>query len=186
LAILRQDEEERVAAFEREVAQLRQKIRALEELLSPTNDEGRGTDSGPRLLPAAGDWSVRWDRRKLDAMSEQQWARALDGLTYMEALRLIARLNDGVVRPTDAKRIFVETKKVKGNPKNTLSHLYHLLREADEFEKIAPGTYRLRGKPDQVLGNQVQEDQDQKDSAPAEFDIHSFLAIHPNWSPDQK
>jgi hypothetical protein len=180
LAILRQDEQERVAAFEREVAQLRQKIRALEELLSPTNDEARRDDSDSRRLPEVGHSSDQWDRRMLNATSGQRWAKMLDGLTHMDALLLLAEQNEGVVRPAEAKRIFVEAKKVKGNPKNTLSHLYHLLRESDQFEKIAPGTYRLRSKPDQV-----QEDQDQKDSERAEFNIQSFLAVHPNWSSDQ-
>ena len=73
----------------------------------------------------------------------ESWAKKLHGLKQIEALRVIARENGGTIRTADAKRIFLEAGLAKGAPKHVAPHIYHMLQAAEDFERVAPGTFQM-------------------------------------------
>jgi hypothetical protein len=75
--------------------------------------------------------------------STGSWVKRLHGVKQIDALRLIARENGGTIRTADAKRIFLEAGLAKGAPKHVAPHIYHMLQAADDFERTAPGTFRM-------------------------------------------
>ncbi|MGH2561635.1 MAG: hypothetical protein ACRDJH_21415, partial [Thermomicrobiales bacterium] len=76
-------------------------------------------------------------------LNEGRWARRLHGLTQYEALVRIAEDNDGILRTTDARDIFLRARIARGKPRNINGHIHHMLSRSDEFEKVAPGVFRL-------------------------------------------
>jgi len=71
--------------------------------------------------------------------------QALRGLKHFQALVKLAEMkSDHTVRPTDAAHIFKNIGLSKGSTKNMVPHLYRMLRESPRFEKVAPGTFRLK------------------------------------------
>ena len=76
-------------------------------------------------------------------VSTNGWAQKLHGKTQAEALVEIARENDGILRVTDAKRIFIGTGISKGKPKYLSGHIYHTLERSERWERVAPGTFKL-------------------------------------------
>jgi len=46
----------------------------------------------------------------------------LRGMNQLTALKTIARNNNGLVRPTDAKKLLIEAKLITGDPKNAGPH----------------------------------------------------------------
>jgi hypothetical protein len=66
----------------------------------------------------------------------------LQGRTHIDALRHIASRSGGRLKVTDAKRLMSEAGLIR-NPKNALSMLYTIISRSGEFERIAPGEYRL-------------------------------------------
>jgi len=66
----------------------------------------------------------------------------LKGRTHIDALKHIASRSGGRLKVTDAKRLMSEAGMIR-NPKNALSMLYTIISRSNEFEKIAPGEYRL-------------------------------------------
>jgi hypothetical protein len=88
---------------------------------------------------------VDTSHRAVAKSSTNGWASALHGLTHFQALvKLAVMSGDQTVRPTDAAKIFQKTGLTKGTPKNMGPHLYKLLRESPQFEKVSPGTFRLK------------------------------------------
>lgn len=71
--------------------------------------------------------------------------------TQMEALRFIARHNEGKVNYAQARDILVEARMTKGKSRNVASHLYNLMAESDEWKKVSPGTFRLKSGQTVVL-----------------------------------
>ena len=74
----------------------------------------------------------------------------LQGRTHIDALKHIASRGGGNFRVTDAKRLMSEAGLIR-NPKNALSMLYTIIGRSGEFEKIAPGEYRLTSPIQQSL-----------------------------------
>lgn len=72
-----------------------------------------------------------------------RWPTRLRGLTQTEALVYIAENNNGMLRVTDARDIFVEARLARGKPRNVPGHIHHLLRNSDRFEYVEPGVFRL-------------------------------------------
>lgn len=66
------------------------------------------------------------------------------GMTQFQALKKMAQENKGYVRPTDAIPALRDAGLIKGKQKNAMPHLYNQLEKSDEFERIAPGTFRLK------------------------------------------
>lgn len=66
----------------------------------------------------------------------------LKNRTHLDALRHIALRSGGSLKVTDAKRLMSEAGLIR-NPKNALSMLYTIISRSGEFERIAPGEYRL-------------------------------------------
>jgi hypothetical protein len=77
------------------------------------------------------------------ASSTNGWAQKLRGLTQVQALVRMAQENDGIVSVRDARRVFMATGLARGKPKNVGPHLYHVLRNAEQFQRVAPGTFKL-------------------------------------------
>jgi len=81
------------------------------------------------------------------AVQRSTWARKLQGLKQYEALRRIAEENEGhIVNASEARDILIAAGLVHGKPRNAGSHLYNLLKDSEEFEKVSPGNFRLRSK----------------------------------------
>ena len=68
----------------------------------------------------------------------------LKGKKQLDAMRLIASKNMGILKVTDAKRLMLEAGLIR-NPKNAASILYTLISRSGEFEKVEPGEYKLIG-----------------------------------------
>jgi len=135
---LRTDYELRLAALGKriEAVQTTLELFAEEEALAPHGAQvplDLGTNGH------AGEQHVRSPQ----PMSTTAWAQELQGLTQIEALVRIAERNGGVLNVADARRILIATGLTKGKTKNVASHLYHMLREAKQFEKGDVGAYRL-------------------------------------------
>lgn len=67
----------------------------------------------------------------------------IKGLTHMEALAKIAKANNGCVRPSDVKKLFLDAGLVKGNPRHLVPHLFTIIKNSGKYEKVAPGTFKL-------------------------------------------
>ena len=134
------------ASLKAQLATLADKISALETTLQVAQELPSATKvvaerpivtERPIVVEAPGK-----DARPLNTPSAG-WARFLRGIRQIDALRAIASANDGVVRTADAKRIFLEAGLAKGAPKHVGPHIYHMLLNAEDFERIEPGTFRL-------------------------------------------
>ena len=70
--------------------------------------------------------------------------------TQREALREIAKRNEGVVRAKDAAPLILEAGLSKGKLTSVVSTTHNLLNNGDEWEYIEPGTFKL---VDLIAGN---------------------------------
>ena len=66
-----------------------------------------------------------------------------NGGTQMEALKFIARHNNGHVRYTEAKDILIAAGMTSGKARNVAAHLYNLMASSDKWERVSPGVFRL-------------------------------------------
>lgn len=64
-------------------------------------------------------------------------------LTNHDILVQMAKANGGVVRVSEAKTALLASGRITGKPQNAYGHLRHLLDDSEDFEQIAPGTFRL-------------------------------------------
>ncbi len=130
-----------------ELATLTDRISAIEAALHVVHDLSRtDTDTEPTALSTTPttlpDTMIAHGKGVgLTALSES-WAKKLYGLKQIEALRVIAQENGGTIRTADAKRIFLEAGLAKGTPKHVAPHIYHMLQAAEDFERVAPGTFQ--------------------------------------------
>ncbi len=86
------------------------------------------------------------ESRKLDGIEpEQALIEAIKGKTHREALAIIAKANDGLVKSAEAKRLFLAAGLAKGKVKNLGPHLWQLLNASQEFQRIDAGVFRLIG-----------------------------------------
>lgn len=149
LHLLQSEYDGRQTAYEREIAPLRQRIRAIEVALSPSPpigiDDSRHTERALSLSPER---AVL--RPIASPTSPRDVARKIRGLTQPEALIRIAQEQGGVLQTALAKAILLDAGLIRGNPKNALGHVFQLLKNPDRFEKfgyrfekIKPGEYRL-------------------------------------------
>ena len=53
-------------------------------------------------------------------------------------------MNNGVIKCSEAAKYFRDAKIGNAKAKNVISHIWHLLDKDDAYEKIEPGTFRLR------------------------------------------
>lgn len=133
---LRQEFESRLAEIEDKCVAIQKTL----DLLSQESDTPDAEPQEPALPPPV----------PLDHL-----ARQLRGLTQVDALRQIAVWNGGIVRTRDARRLFVSAGLTKGKLKNLPSHIYHILLASEEFERVAPGAFRLKSAVDAL--DQVRE-----------------------------
>jgi hypothetical protein len=129
LAELRAQEEAIMKEVEDRLVYVRNRIAATETVLEMLT--GNSGQDEARSLPT----------------TTNGWAQKLKGLTQVQALVRMAQENEGVVRVRDARRIFMATGLAKGKPKYVGPHLYHILKDAEQFERVAPGTFKLVQEP---------------------------------------
>lgn len=67
----------------------------------------------------------------------------LTGLTQKDALVAMAEAQDGTVKVSEAKRIFILARLAHGKPKYIGPHIHAILTTDERFEWIAPGTFKL-------------------------------------------
>jgi hypothetical protein len=67
----------------------------------------------------------------------------LAGMSQTQGLVAIARANNGVIKAQEAKRILIEAGRMT-KTKNSTSAIHTLINRSGRFERIAPGTYRLK------------------------------------------
>lgn len=174
LNLLRAEEETRVTEFERAMAQLRRRIKAVEAALVASATDG---DQVP--LPDFG--TLAPSQRGVPAPSvstPETWAAKLRGLSQPEALIQIAEERGGILRTVEAKPILIDAGLVKGKPENVYGHIFQLLKEADRFEKfgfrfekIGPGTYRLLPAASVATTPSEQEPDDAPVGEPFDFEV---------------
>ncbi len=136
------------AACQEQLASLREKIAYVQGTLTILNEE---SSTAPAQLtgivqvypqgPVTAIGQV--EENKPPALRPEVWRRRLEGLTQYQVLVTLAQGSDGMVRSADATHLLFALGKAKGNKRNTNKHLYHLLESSEEFERIAPGTFRL-------------------------------------------
>lgn len=66
--------------------------------------------------------------------------------TQSEALKYIARHTDGTVCYNDARDLIIAAKMTHGKAQNVASHIYKIMANSDEWERVAPGVFRLVNK----------------------------------------
>lgn len=66
-----------------------------------------------------------------------------DCRTQREALVALALHNGGVVRARDAAQIIYDAGMARGKLTSAIATVHNLLNNSDEWERIAPGTFRL-------------------------------------------
>lgn len=150
LHILQSEYGARKAAFERDIAPLRQRIKGIEMAMAPSLPQGEDVLPAEGVPPLLREREVTQPTVVLTPPSTRELVRQVRGLTHSEALIVIAQANGGMLLTAPAKAIMLEAGLVKGNPKNALGHIFQLLRESSRFEKhgywfqkIRPGEYRL-------------------------------------------
>ena len=67
---------------------------------------------------------------------------SLRGMTQIEALKKLAEHSGGEFRTIDAKRIFLQAGLIKSQ-KNANNILYSVIHRSGQFERTAPGVYRV-------------------------------------------
>jgi hypothetical protein len=157
LDLLRQEETQRVETFNRELAELRQKIAAIEAVIAPAANKPQlallpiTATSFPRSAQVAvGTPEPMMVPRSTPTADTARLARLVKGRPQTEALIAIAEANDGILRTAEAKQILMQAGLIHGNPKNASSHLFALLRNQERwskyecwFQRISPGVFKL-------------------------------------------
>ncbi len=148
LTLYRQEEIERVNAFNREMTELRDRIAGIEKMIGPLRTTSYG-ERAPARSPEATVALARVNSHD-EFVVPQELISQLTGLSQPEALVRIAQGNNGILRTVEAKQILLKAGLITGNPKNAISHMFQLLKDADrfgkigfEFEKIGPGAFQL-------------------------------------------
>jgi hypothetical protein len=152
LVLLRDEETQRVEEFNRQIAELRQRIKILEDILSPPprqytlreiTQPMASVSAPPRSILAP-------DPIRNPEQMIADLAKAVRGKSQLEALIEIARRNGGILRTAEVKPILLKAGLIKGNPKNASGHVFGLLRDDDRlgrfgvrFEKLSPGVYKM-------------------------------------------
>jgi len=139
-----------------ELATVRQKIRAIDEIMGSPPGAGAGgpgpclpgqaarVELAPQPVAAGRD---RAPQAELDRSELEAWAEKLKGLTHPQALVRIAQESGGTVRSADATRILVGIGHIKGRRSNASGHMHRLLRQSDRFVQTGVGTFRLVDAP---------------------------------------
>lgn len=81
--------------------------------------------------------------RRTHSLAEPIDSRGLKGKTQIEALEIIAKKDDGLLRANEAKRLLLEAGLIR-TPKNAASIVYTLIKRSDKFDWVSKGVYRLR------------------------------------------
>jgi hypothetical protein len=66
-------------------------------------------------------------------------------LTQVQALVVIAKHNDGIVRAQEAKRLLIKAG-VMRETKNSTNIIHAVILRSEKFERVRPGEYRLKEK----------------------------------------
>ena len=128
-------------ASETTVLDILSRIRAeqaeLQEKMTRTDEDVRALERTLEL--------IRSLKEQTPAPREPHLATEYAGMSQEQAVEHLARLQDGVVTVTQAKRMLVET----GLTKSTKAYQVasNRITRKGRFDWIAPGTYRLKEQP---------------------------------------
>ncbi len=132
---LRTQEAELRAQYEGRLAELRGQVAAVQttiDLLGHAQSAGESRRSeAPPPVPT------------------NNWGKKLAGLKQLDALKVIAQENGGILRITEVRPIFISHGLSKGDPRHVYGHIYHILSDSDEFEFMGKGTGSFRLKDEQ-------------------------------------
>ena len=67
-------------------------------------------------------------------------------LTQVQALVVVAKHNDGIVRAQEAKRLLIKAG-VMRQTKNSTNIIHAVILRSEKFERVRPGEYRLKDIP---------------------------------------
>lgn len=118
---------------------------------SPTRKELRGMIAGWRAEIAELERKIAVCTEALRLYDETPETRVVtnpgiaiisDCRTQREALVALAKHNGGVVRARDAAQIIYDAGMARGKLTSAISTVHNLLNNSDEWERIAPGTFR--------------------------------------------
>jgi len=118
-----------VASIQTEIAQMDEKISAIQTTL-------RLYEESNEAVSATSESLVSISKLRVNANTQK------------EALAYIANQSNGVVHYGDARNLLIAAGLAKGKSRNVASHLYRMMQESGEWEWFAPGTFRyLKYKP---------------------------------------
>ena len=151
---LRAEEDALRSEYEARLAAIAKKVEAVQTTLELFSDESAQSSAGGAKANDVDEGTLQLDLgtngTRVDALAKSArtlsttaWAQELHGLTQMEALIRIAEKNGGLLRASEARRIFIAAGIAKGNTKNVGPHVYHMLSDAKQFQRVNPGRYRL-------------------------------------------
>lgn len=69
----------------------------------------------------------------------------LHGLTQVQALVVIAKSNDGIIRAQEAKRLLIKAG-IMRETKNSTNIIHAVIIRSDKFERVGTGVYRLKAR----------------------------------------
>ena len=98
-------------------------VQRIHESCRPTDDDALRTDTTPSLI------------EQVQAQPNQK-----------EAMLVIARQNNGLVKVKEAAPLMVKAGQVTGNPKHAYGHMYELVDEDERYEKVGPAKYQLKAE----------------------------------------
>lgn len=87
-------------------------------------------------------------------------------LTQVQALVVIAKHNEGIVRAQEAKRLLIKAG-VMRQTKNSTNIIHAVILRSEKFERVRPGEYRLKSE------NQTQNKETVRAVARLPFDVQA-------------
>ena len=87
--------------------------------------------------------SLQGDSRKVEVPANDFPVGKLRKLTQVQALIVIAKHNNGIVRAQEAKRLLIKAG-VMRETKNSTNIIHAVILRSEKFERVRPGEYRLK------------------------------------------
>jgi hypothetical protein len=92
--------------------------------------------------------------KKLESAADDFPIGQLRKLTQVQALVVIAKHNNGIVRAQEAKRLLIRAG-VMRETKNSTNIIHAVIIRSEKFERVRPGEYRLKEAPPKASSDAV-------------------------------
>lgn len=113
--------------FQTQIEQIEKDLEAVERTLNLLYGTGTANDTSQLKFI---------DSNEVNAIS--------DARSHMEALKIIATINNSKVNVTRSADILIRAGRTKSKRRNLIASLYGMLKNSDEWEWLSPGTFILK------------------------------------------